>query len=354
MTSEAEGTSSAPGRIAPHAGTGLTLDLVGWDEPDAERLRTAQQAELRALYGDDDIGHTMTGASVLAMVVLRLDGTAIGCGAVRDASDELGAGVGELKRMYVVPAQRGHGWSRLVLADLEARARVLGLTRLVLETGVLQVEALGLYLGAGYLPIENFGQYADVAESRCLAKSLVPEDARPVRAAVRPAGPAPVVTIRRAAWDDPDAVRLRREMFDEASLPRYPELAHLVATPGGYEADDAAQGVGVLVVLVADVDGVPRACVALRAARPGLEPDAGELKKVFVSEAARGLGIARLLMRAVEGEARLHGLARLVLHTGIRQPEAITLYTALGYRPVRLFPQHAGDPIALCFGKLLA
>jgi len=43
-----------------------TLDLVAWDDPDAAALRVAQQAELRERYGEDDIGHAMTGESIVA------------------------------------------------------------------------------------------------------------------------------------------------------------------------------------------------------------------------------------------------------------------------------------------------
>ena len=42
----------------------------------------------------------------------------------------------------------------------------------MLETGVLQVEAIGLYLSAGYRSIPNFGEYAAETASRCFAKDL--------------------------------------------------------------------------------------------------------------------------------------------------------------------------------------
>ena len=37
------------------------VSLVPWDDPVAGKLRDAQQAELRALYGEDDIEHDMVG-----------------------------------------------------------------------------------------------------------------------------------------------------------------------------------------------------------------------------------------------------------------------------------------------------
>jgi GNAT superfamily N-acetyltransferase len=333
----------------------VAVDLVDWDDPDATRLRDAQQVELRELYGDDDIGHGMTGESIVAMVLVRVDGVPAACGALRDVSDQQGAGVGELKRMYVLPTYRGRSLSRLVVADLEERARALGFGRLILETGVLQPEAIGLYLTSGYLPIENFGEYAAEAESRCFAKDLHAAPRRSTGVATLPdEDPAHVrhaVTLRAVGWDHPDAVRLRRAMFDEESLPRYPELGRAIERRGGYDANDAAEGTGALTTLIADVDGEPVACVTLRAAGPDVGDHAGELKKVFVRNRARGLGLARTLLAEVEVEARGRGLHRLVLHTGRRQPEAMTLYMSIGYRPVPLYPPHIGDPLAMCFAK---
>ena len=338
----------------------LVVDLVDWDDPDATRLRDAQQAELRERYGDDDIGHTMTGESIVAMVLVRVDGVPAACGALRDVADEQGAGVGELKRLYVLPAYRGRGLSRIVMTDLEERARALRFGRLVLETGVQQPEAIGLYLTSGYHPIENFGEYAAECDSRCFAKDLHATPRRPAGAGALPADAAlpesaahvrHAVTLRAVGWDDPDAVRLRRAMFDEDNLPRYPELGRIIERRGGYDVNDASEGIGALTTLIADVNEEPVACVTLRAAGPGVGDHAGELKKVFVRNWARGLGLARTLLAEVEVEARARGLDRLVLHTGRRQPEAMTLYLSVGYRPILPFPPHAGDPLAMCFAK---
>lgn len=358
----------------------VVVDLVDWDDPDATRLRDAQQTELRERYGADDIGHTMTGESIVAMVLVRAGGVPVACGALRDASDTMGTGVAELKRLYVPPEHRGRGLSRVVMRDLEERARALGFGRLILETGVMQPEAIGLYLTSGYHPIENFGEYAAEASSRCFAKDLHAEPRRSTGVQVpvadtasgahahsdsdaetdsdSDAGAAPrtahvrhSVTLRAVGWDDPDAIRLRRAMFDEENLPRYPELGRAIERRGGYDVNDAAEGVGALTTLIADVDGEPVACVTLRSAGPAVGDDAGELKKVFVRARARGLGLARTLLAEIEVEARARGLHRIVLHTGRRQPEAMTLYLSIGYRPIAPFPPHVGDPLAMCFAK---
>jgi len=136
----------------------VTIEAAFWDDPDVQRLAAAQQDEVRARYdGKGEPGTPPTAADISVVLVARgEDGTALGCGALR----ELGIGVAEIKRMFVVPAARGRGVSKALLAALEDVARERGWTTLRLETGPRQPEAIGLYLGAGYRPIEAFGAYA--------------------------------------------------------------------------------------------------------------------------------------------------------------------------------------------------
>jgi GNAT superfamily N-acetyltransferase len=81
-------------------------------------------------------------------------------------------GDAELKRMYVIPQCRGLGLARRILAALEADARAAGRTRMVLETGTQQPEAIGLYASQGYTPCEKFGYYRMYEDSLCFAKPL--------------------------------------------------------------------------------------------------------------------------------------------------------------------------------------
>lgn len=75
--------------------------------------------------------------------------------------------------MYVVPAVRGRGFSRSILAALEDGALTLGIRRLVLETGPRQLQALALYRRAGFVVIPCFGEYTHSELSLCMAKDLV-------------------------------------------------------------------------------------------------------------------------------------------------------------------------------------
>ncbi|WP_315098601.1 GNAT family N-acetyltransferase [uncultured Cellulomonas sp.] len=317
----------------------MVLTLVDWDDPDALRLRTAQQAELLALYGEEDLGHEMTGESIVAMLLVRVDGEAVACGALSDRGD----GVGELKRMYVDPAHRGRGLSRAVVRELERLATERGFHRLVLETGVLQASAIGLYLSEGYRSIPNFGEYATEAQSRCFAKDLTQATPRAPRT-----GERPTVTLTHADWSDPVATALRLAMWRDIEV-RYPEIPAM--TPGGFDADDPRQGVGALSTVIAWLGDRPVGCATLRAARDGYPAGSGELKKVWVEDDARGAGAARALLTAIEDDARALGLTSVVLQTGIRQPEAVSLYLSAGYRPVVPFFEYEGDDLSLWMAK---
>jgi ribosomal protein S18 acetylase RimI-like enzyme len=63
--------------------------------------------------------------------------------------------------------------------------------------------------------------------------------------------------------------------------------------------------------------------------------DAGtvEIKRVWTHSAHRRRGLARLVMAELEAEAARRGIHSIILTTGSRQPEAVALYSALGYEP---------------------
>lgn len=79
-------------------------------------------------------------------------GEPVAYGGVRDLSPE----VGEVKRMWVHPGWRGAGLGARMLRELEALARRLGHTRVVLDTNGTLTEAIEMYGRAGYRPIERY------------------------------------------------------------------------------------------------------------------------------------------------------------------------------------------------------
>jgi putative acetyltransferase len=101
-------------------------------------------------------------------LLARADGRGVGCGALR----VLEPGIGEVKRMFVIPEFRRSGIARRILEALESRARESGHTFVRLETSTGQPEAIGLYRSAGYHEIAPFGEYAGNPFSVCFERCL--------------------------------------------------------------------------------------------------------------------------------------------------------------------------------------
>lgn len=154
----------------------LSIAPEDFSGPVAAPLLAALEADLDERYGDvsSDIPPPVHRAEDYAppggvFLVARLEGEPVGCGAVKRGPAE---GVGEVKRMYVAPHARGRRVGAALLDALAEAARGLGYARLVLETGVLQPEAVALYTREGWQPVEAFGHYAASPLSRCFGKPL--------------------------------------------------------------------------------------------------------------------------------------------------------------------------------------
>lgn len=79
----------------------------------------------------------------------------------------------------------------------------------------------------------------------------------------------------------------------------------------------------------------------------------GEVKRMYVAPTARGLGLGRLLMETLEEHAAAQGLACIRLETGVKQPEAIGLYRAFGFREIGPFGGYVLDPMSVFMEKRL-
>lgn len=165
-------------RVSEEAARGLDLRRVPIDDPDARALIELVQEEYVVLYGGRDespIDQTEFLAPQGAFFVGHLDGVPVVSGAWRRRSDVDFAGTtdtAEIKRMYVVPSARGLGLARRMLAHLESTASEAGVQAMVLETGLLQPEAIRLYESSGYVSIPPFGYYRDSEVNRCFGKPL--------------------------------------------------------------------------------------------------------------------------------------------------------------------------------------
>lgn len=140
------------------------------DDPDFRTLVQLLDEDLRVRNGEADAFYAQYNKldHIKHAVVAYLDDKAVGCGAMKEFTSQQM----EVKRMYVRPAHRGQGAALAVLAELEQWARELGYAGCVLETGLMNPEAIHLYEKSGYQRIPNYGQYAGVESSVCMQKAL--------------------------------------------------------------------------------------------------------------------------------------------------------------------------------------
>jgi putative acetyltransferase len=149
------------------------------------------------------------------------------------------------------------------------------------------------------------------------------------------------VTIARESPRQADIVRLVEEL-DEYLNALYPaESNHLldIETLAGPD----------MRFFVARRDGEALGCGALRVDPAGY----GEVKRIYVPPRARGLGLGRRLIDAIEAQARREDLACLRLETGIHQPEALGLFRGAGFAEIPPFGDYRPDPLSVFMEKAL-
>lgn len=150
-----------------------------------------------------------------------------------------------------------------------------------------------------------------------------------------------MLCIARETPDQREVLRLLR-LADERAASLYPaESRH-------------GLGAGTLVTagvrfFVARLAGVAVGCGGF--ARQ--DSDAAELKRLFVEEAARGRGVGRLILQAVEDAARRERVAVMLLETGVSSVEARELYRRSGYRERGPFAGYGPDPLSVFMEKAL-
>lgn len=102
-------------------------------------------------------------------------------------------------------------------------------------------------------------------------------------------------------------------------------------------------------VVVASDGDTPMGCGAFKPFGTGTV----EIKRMFTAPTHRQRGVAVAVLRELERWAQELGYSRCVLETGVKQPEAIALYTGQGYMAIPNYGQYAGVENSLCFEKRL-
>jgi putative acetyltransferase len=144
--------------------------------------------------------------------------------------------------------------------------------------------------------------------------------------------------------EDPRQADVRRIIAESGAYLQalYPSDSNHLVDVDALAAPDA-------LFLVARRNGELLGSIAFRIIAPGH----AEIKRMFVRTQARGSGVGRRLLEALEDAARQRNVDRVSLETGIRQPEAIGLYRASGYRDCPPFGTYTPDPLSLFMTKRL-
>src|SRR3954451_22379753 len=148
-----------------------------------------------------------------------------------------------------------------------------------------------------------------------------------------------VVRLTAVPYEDPVAHELVARVQAEYTV-RY-------GGPDAAEVDPAEFLPPVGLFLVAEVDGGPAGCGAWRVHRSAVV----ELKRMYVEPDFRRLGLAQVLLDALERSAAGAGQRTAVLNSGARQHEALALYAGAEYRPVPEYGVYVVSAGAVFLGK---
>jgi ribosomal protein S18 acetylase RimI-like enzyme len=165
---------------------------------------------------------------------------------------------------------------------------------------------------------------------------------------IRPAGTVDAdLVLQRVRYDHPDSVALT-EAAQEFYVKLYGGPDDTPFTPEEFDPPQGAFLVGYL----NDEPVVMGGWRFTQAAIPGAVRPA-EIKRMFVREDRRGLGLARRMLAALEADAADAGADWMVLETGSPQVAAVALYRSSGYADTERFGYYADEPDALNLGRQL-
>jgi GNAT superfamily N-acetyltransferase len=161
----------------------LTIQPCSYDDPDAVELTCQVQDLYRQLYGGTDdtpmTAEEFTPPSGTFLLGYRGE-EAVAMGGWRFLPGRPSGAQRpvEIKRMFVRPELRGHGYGRQMLLALETSAAAAGADWVLLSTGEPQVEAVGLYRRSGYREVPPFGFFACTPAAIHLGRPLGGDQAR--------------------------------------------------------------------------------------------------------------------------------------------------------------------------------
>jgi len=149
----------------------------------------------------------------------------------------------------------------------------------------------------------------------------------------------------KIAIENPDQPEIHALLRDSDAL-----MASLYPAESNHMLDVKSLQGPEVTFIAARLDGAAVGCGAVVRSPEGW----AEIKRMFVSPAARGRKLGKLLLQQLESIAAGSGVRVLRLETGVRNPEALGLYRAAGFVEIGPFGSYRPDPLSVFMEKSLA
>lgn len=148
----------------------IKLQRTDANNPDFKELISLLDADLAISDGEDHQFYTQFNKTdqIKYVIITYKNSKAVACGAIKKYDEN----TMEVKRMFTLPESRGKGLAGMILSELQKWAQEMDYTRLILETGIRQKEAISLYNKTNFILIPNYGQYEGIEASICFEKKL--------------------------------------------------------------------------------------------------------------------------------------------------------------------------------------
>jgi len=235
----------------------------------------------------------------------------------------------ELRKMYFLPGIRGKGLGNWLMHFVLSQAIKEGYQNIQLETATVLNEALKLYEKFGFKHLA-----ATCHSPRCDVKMALD-------LTVRKQNKLPYAIVLKTDSLNEDFRRLVIQLDNELSVRDGAEHTF-------YHQYNGISDIRHTLVLYSDNEAV--ACGAFKA----WNDHTAEIKRMFVAPAHRRRGYAAALLAELERWAGECGYTGLILETGKKQPEAISLYEKNGYFRIKNYGQYVGVENSVCFEKIMS
>ena len=150
------------------------------------------------------------------------------------------------------------------------------------------------------------------------------------------------ITITQELPNTPEALEIIGELDAALMQQPYPQESRHAFDPEKLVREGVA-------FFILRKDDIPASCGGIKL----FGAEYGEVKRMYVRPAFRGLGLAQAILDHLANHARENNINILRLETGIYQVDAIKLYERFGFQRRAPFGEYKKDPMSIYFEKAL-